>query len=497
MGVLESKVRYGHQSTSQESETPLSKDTKPAVLQEIVDWEKIYKERFARKFIFSTHTCEPLSMPGRHTASKVPWEWRLDTDIPANRYNPRYIDPTPEPLSTELAERTRHELRQEYHEILLYSYLRGRLKALWLPESFHVPRVPYLTDEVIFPHASQIKNGHILPARVRSYISGEPEGTPRDRDAFSTERLKDWFFWPNSDDLSQLPDDNMLLSRCAWLNQTTAIYFEPKFEKRGPDNVQIRFIGRGLFAAWQMFDRERGEEPNLQQRRYFAHPVMLLGEAETRPIADIIATHRRMCDALADAQDKPVSPKDPYSWVEHGAEMGVVYPSIIIVVDEELPRWKGNSEADAREKMFEHWSVLLVRTGNEEHLSEPIDFSGLGDAVLPLGRDESLQDNQKVVRVRLDTAVRFVMSLERREQDRCPRLTAMKKILDEDTFRGANKFAADSLAMAEKNGSIDRNFDTWDAVRKARACLDGEPLYVHPQSVEWAKDPGYPELRFW
>lgn len=293
MGIFQSTVRCAHESTGQKSETPLSNDTKPAVSpQDVLLWEKIYKERFARTFIFSTYTFNPLFMPGRPRPSEAPWEWRLDNDRCPIRCNPRYLDATPEPLSTELAEQTRLELRNHYHGGLLHSYLRGDLKASWCPDLRYVPRVPYLADEIISPHASQVRNGHTLPARVRSYISGEPEGTPRGQDAFSTQRHQDWGFWPDIDDHSQLPDDDRLLSHCAWLNQTTAIYFEPEIENRGYEYAAVPHIGRGIFAAWREFDMKRGEEPNLQQRRYFAHPMMLLGGSETRLIADVIATHR-------------------------------------------------------------------------------------------------------------------------------------------------------------------------------------------------------------
>lgn len=495
MGLFESKACYTHQSTSQESETPPSKNTKPAVTQqEIIYWEKIYKERFARTFIFSTHTHKPLTMPGggRPTPLQAPWEWRLDT-----RCNPRYKDATPEPLSRELAEKTRCELRKIYYSCLLQSWLRSYLKEAWLPHWFYIPRVPYLTNGVTIPHASQIKNGHLLPARVRSYISGEPEETSFSRDAFSTQRLKDFRLW--TDDPSQISDDDILLRRCAWLNQTTAIYFEPEFEERGPDYTGFAYIARGLCAAWHEVGREREEEPNLQQKRYFATPIMLLGGPERGPIADIVTTHRRICDALTDMQNKPVSSKDPHSWVEHGAEMGVVYPSIIIVVDDARNYWIDKSEDESRDLMFKEFSVLLVRTGNEEHLSEPIDFSSLGGTILPLSRDESLklEDKQQVVRVRLDTAVRFIMELERREQVRCPRLMAMKNLLDEETFRDADEFAVGALAMAEENGSIDRNFDTWEAVRRARACLDGEAYYVDPELAEQDKQLDYCPIRYW
>ncbi|KAG8158669.1 hypothetical protein KVR01_011791 [Diaporthe batatas] len=500
MGVFNSKLDNGNQSTGPGSETSRSKTSKAAVFQqELIYWEKVYQERFARKFIYSHYTQDPLFLPhgGGPTVKASPWTEHLDPDSHSSRCNPRYKDTTPEPLSKKLADQTRDELRKIYYDLLLHGSLRQWMRLAWMTECWLLPRIPYLTDKLISPPASQIRNGHILPSRVRSYISGEAEETPLDRDAFSKQRLGDITLWPNINDLSQLPDDNMLLTRCSWLNQTTAMYFEPEFENLRRLYLGVPYIGRGLFAAWHKADVERGREPNLQQMRYFAHPIMLLGGPEQRPIADVIATHRRMCNALADAQNKPVGPKDPFSWVEHGAEMGVVYPSIIIVVDDarDGQLWRGGSEAEARANMFEHFSVLLVRTGNEEHLSEPIDLSGIGDAMLALGRDEVLQDNQQVVRVCLDTAVRFVMDLEHREQDRCPRLTAIKKILDRETFIAADKFAADSLAMAYGNGSIDRNYDTWVAVRRARACLDGDSFHVDPKLVELDKKMDYCAIR--
>jgi hypothetical protein len=73
---------------------------------------------------------------------------------------------------------------------------------------------------------------------------------------------------------------------------------------------------------------------------------------------------------------------------------------------------------------------------------------------------------------------------------------AMKNILDEETFRDADKFAAGALAMAEENGIIDRGYDTWEAVRRARAYLDGKSFYIETGLAEEDK-PGYFALRFW
>jgi hypothetical protein len=69
------------------------------------------------------------------------------------------------------------------------------------------------------------------------------------------------------------------------------------------------------------------------------------------------------------------------------------------------------------------------------------------------------------------------------------------ELLDDKAFRDADTFASDALAMAERNGSIDRNYDTWEAVRSARAYLDGERFYIDPELAELDKHPC--ELQRW
>lgn len=487
MGIHASKLDDTLSTIVDQCDTTLTTETRMVVSpKDIVHWEKIYKERFTRKFIFSIYSRPALFILGDKdtSASSFDWKIRLDPDSWWNHCNPRYRGATPEPLTAELAERTRHELRGIYHRYQLCFSLRHALKLAWMVGFVKIPHVPYLMDAVDVSRLNEIKNGYILPARIRAHILGRSEDVPAGEDPLLTKHLEWLALVFRFDNPSRMPYEDNLLSGSSWLNQTTAIYFEPIFENFEPNHPWVDFTGRGLYAAWREVYRTRGEIPNLQQARYIANPVILLGESEPRPIADVIATHKRICDAVADTQHKPVSPKDPYSWVEHGAEMGVIYPSVILVVDDPRDCRKGRTEAEARDIMFEQFSVLLVRTGNEDHLTEPIDFSELGPATLPLGRVEELHGKQQVVRVRLRTAVRFIMELERREQDRCPRLTAIKRVLDEETFQDAETFASNSLAMAEENGSIDRNFYTWEAVRRARAYLDKEPYYTDPELAD-------------
>lgn len=76
--------------------------------------------------------------------------------------------------------------------------------------------------------------------------------------------------------------------------------------------------------------------------------------------------------------------------------------------------------------------------------------------------------------MRLHTAVRFIMDLERRERNASARLAAMETVLDAESLCGADKWATEALANADKHGSIDRDMETWGAVRLARAHLDGD-----------------------
>ncbi|KAI3391150.1 hypothetical protein diail_7817 [Diaporthe ilicicola] len=125
--------------------------------------------------------------------------------------------------------------------------------------------------------------------------------------------------------------------------------------------------------------------------------------------------------------------------------MGPICRSVIVILDRQLALKRGD-EAKLCDVLFERCSVLLVRTGDEDHLSGPIDLSTLTAAglTLPLGRsDSALIDpagKQRAVRIRLDTAVRFAMDHERREIDASARLTARKNILDADTLWDAGSY---------------------------------------------------------
>lgn len=468
MDISFSKVESSQHDGDRHASAMASDTKNTNSAREIESWEEIYRERFARGFTFSRATWFPF-----WNFHWVNWETKLKPFAlkfgPPSTYanfhwtTPRYAGPTPEPLSAELVARTRHELIRSYHEETKFRELQMCLRETWSTNgALSFMRVPYLSQ-----------GDTLAPDLLKTVLLHPP-----------------------------------------WYNQTTAVYFEPDFmrcwsgqcwqEGDGMDEyygLGCRYIGRALLAAWLDLHHYYGETPNLQQARYFAKPYLLDAQPGQRG-ATAVHTHKAICEELESNQNKPASPKDPYTWVDHGCEMGPIYRSVIIVVDKQQPLRGSPDAEEQRFILFHQCSVLLVRTGDEDHLSAPIDLSTLTAAGLSLPLARSLHEaalvdpdgKQQVVRVRLGTAVRFIMDLERREREASARLTAMKNVLDADTFREADTWVSAVLANAEKNGGIDEDEDTWRAVRLAQAHLNGDRCGLEGPPLE--EMPGH-NLRSW
>lgn len=93
--------------------------------------------------------------------------------------------------------------------------------------------------------------------------------------------------------LPKVPNERLLSA--AWLNQTTAVYFEPEFISWGL-GAGCGYMARALLAAWIECHHISGETPNFQQMRYLATPVRLPGPAY-RPIRDVVCTYKIICEA--------------------------------------------------------------------------------------------------------------------------------------------------------------------------------------------------------
>lgn len=146
------------------------------------------------------------------------------------------------------------------------------------------------------------------------------------------------------------------------------------------------------------------------------------------------------------------------------------HPDGYLLLDEELQRQ----------------NVLMVRTGDESGLSEPISFESVRGLALPLARpDLRSDDGIDAIRVTLATAVRFVADLQRREElafpesapssaveralSHCP-LARPSKVLPASTTN-ADEWVDKLMKIADDEG-VDNVCEVQTAVSKVKRCTE-------------------------
>ena len=143
-----------------------------------------------------------------------------------------------------------------------------------------------------------------------------------------------------------------------------------------------------------------------------------------------------------------------------------------------------------RDETYRDWRlsrfrVLLVRTGDEAHLSAPISFQSLFDShqAFPIGRDD-YGSWEYAVRVRLDHALEFIEDLIRREEEALPHVRQAAEALDLELDELCEQWTGRVLEHAAEVG-FDNNGFTWQAIRRARARLNGEAFDMYQVAPDW------------
>jgi hypothetical protein len=147
----------------------------------------------------------------------------------------------------------------------------------------------------------------------------------------------------------------------------------------------------------------------------------------------------------------------------------------------------GKFEQDEKYKdcQLSRHPVLLVRTGDEAHLSAPISFQSLLDShrALPMGRNDygSWED---AIRLRLDHALEFIEDLIRREEEALPHVRQAAEALDTELDELCEEWIERVLEHATEVG-FDNNGFTWQAIRRAHARLNGEAFNIYQIAPDW------------
>ncbi|KAI1453632.1 hypothetical protein F4805DRAFT_469919 [Annulohypoxylon moriforme] len=391
-------------------------------------------------------------------------------------YDQRYVQsPTAEPLSEDMERLVRSELATKFYECMAYSLMCTlKFRYGWDPWSVSarhmlVIKRPRLPPEMFVPRSR----------RLRRQLLGFADTHV----AFYVESI-DYAFKPG-------------------------------------EEFSVKWLGRYVWRAW--FHRHGGRPPFLGHQK-FAKPIGLNGNTHGE-IQKLREFHRSLCDAVSIGLDQqefpkistraptlrmrlenkkpdPPPPQELRTYKERGRELAHLFRAIVIVVDDQALRYRDPDTcrpvpmphlpkrvfAD-REKeqdwIVSQYSVLLCKTGDDAHISSPINFQHLYDSgkAFPVNRPDCRDDEAiNVVRVKIDTALEFVFDLIQREREAIPSLGSAADMEDRQHSEACEKWVDGVMAHAGRVG-IDKNGFTWEAVRRAKAALNGEAFdsdQTHP-----------------
>ncbi|KAI1213326.1 uncharacterized protein F4807DRAFT_260711 [Annulohypoxylon truncatum] len=293
---------------------------------------------------------------------------------------------------------------------------------------------------------------------------------------------------------------------CDYANKQTAVYFvgDRAGDRHGYTD---RRLGCYIYRTWHAL---HGGRPNLQRQHYFAKALRVPeSEAASWSVPGLVAVHRRLCDATAarlgtevvrllckdtaDA-DSTFPPPDgaARTWREHGLSLHHLFRAVVLVADEHVlpvecpvqpvPEIRGHNQhwkvAAWLERLMPECSVLMVRTGDDEHLSRPVSFEGLvrDGKTVPLGLEEGKMAREfGVVRVKVEVAMRFLFELQAEEEAAFPSLRRGSGMLTEERESACHAWVESVLQHASlEEVGVDGNLYTWEAVRRMWAERDGE-----------------------
>ncbi|KAI1178104.1 hypothetical protein F4777DRAFT_576410 [Nemania sp. FL0916] len=305
-----------------------------------------------------------------------------------------------------------------------------------------------------------------------------------------------------------------------------AVYFD-WFDK----DCQTRHLGRYIWRKW--FHLHQGRPPFLGYQK-FAKPIALIMGSEPRSIKSVRDFHRSLCDAVSvglrqQELPKPSPPTRRFSrllsqlrippssqsqsqltnlrtYEAIGREMAHVFRAIVIIVDNQVSQyrepetrgvalWSPELQAPytqrpsmekRRDWSTSQYSVLLLRTRDDAHLSCPISFQSLYDSgkALTLDRPDCNNDGMNVVRVKIDTALEFVFDLIVKEREMVPHVGLAANIENEQHLQACEKWVDGVIEEASIVG-IDENGFTWEAIRRAKAAINGEAFSKNQINPVW------------
>lgn len=190
-------------------------------------------------------------------------------------------------------------------------------------------------------------------------------------------------------------------------NKPTAFYWlqsAQRIDASGERTLTSSIVFAAIYEEWS-----RCGEPNIEFGHFFANPIRITPDGPST-IHAIVNAHARLCVHASDFVHKTDGE------VSRQYLLQPLYHAIVVLLDQldlsEVPEING---VISLRQYAQQQNVLLVRTGREDGLTEPISFDSLKPKSLPLQRSDDETAAYDMTRVSLATAVKFVTELESRE----------------------------------------------------------------------------------
>ncbi len=216
-------------------------------------------------------------------------------------------------------------------------------------------------------------------------------------------------------------------------NKTTVLYLQSVDEpeiKSGKRHC-LSVVGDIVFDAWF----KSSVPPTIDFGFYFAKPIHIKTSADSpMNVQELIDVHREICETVAEKMYNKAqidTRNDIGRWprfpCKHGQNYTVLPLCCAVMAVFDQPHTAQENGTLPKP------NVLLVRTGDEERLSKPINFAPLVHDALPPGRSDlplsaSVQDMKsediRALRVTLDIGVKFLYDLQKQEEVAYPDLYA-------------------------------------------------------------------------
>lgn len=263
-------------------------------------------------------------------------------------------------------------------------------------------------------------------------------------------------------------------------NKPTAFYWLQSAQRIG-GNGERALTSPIIFAA--IFDewlRCYNYTPNIEWDHFFANPVRITATGPST-VREVTKAHLSLCTQVSGLLQ---SIQQTDSSAQHHS-ISHLYRAVVVIIDQLYDYEKEDDGFTSLSKLAQCQTVLIACTGVEEGLSAPISLESLKSDALPL-EPSDVTHNADVVRVSLATAVRFIVSLEKRENPEILKIPSGHDVdirlcrdapkgfeKNDEVRRSAEAWADANMRAAEQHG-FDNVSDTHTSIRRVQAGLVGE-----------------------